>query len=76
MYFMSSKRSREEEENMELILFIRSKQIQRTLLKSIALNGIIYLGILGILELFYPDHQLFGHSYTVIERISFMRKRL
>ncbi|CAO3681804.1 unnamed protein product [Rhizopus stolonifer] len=43
-----------------------SKQIQRTLLKSIALNGIIYLGILGILELFYPDHQLFGHSYTVL----------
>ncbi|KAI9485852.1 MAG: etoposide-induced protein 2.4-domain-containing protein [Benjaminiella poitrasii] len=43
-----------------------SKVIQKTLLKSLALNGIAYLGILIILETFYntPDHHLFGYSYT------------
>lgn len=45
----------------------RSKPVQYTLLKSLALNGVAYLGILVILETFYntPDHHLFGYSYTV-----------
>ncbi|CAO3629406.1 unnamed protein product [Mucor hiemalis] len=46
-----------------MILF---KSVQHTLLKSLALNGVAYLGILVILETFYntPDHHLFGYSYT------------
>ncbi|KAI7900604.1 etoposide-induced protein 2.4-domain-containing protein [Cokeromyces recurvatus] len=47
-------------------LISSSKVIQKTLLKSLVLNGIAYLGILIILETFYntPDHHLFGYSYA------------
>ncbi|KAI7874280.1 etoposide-induced protein 2.4-domain-containing protein [Mucor mucedo] len=47
-------------------LITTSKTVQYTLLKSIALNGVAYLGILVLLETFYntPDHHLFGYSYT------------
>jgi hypothetical protein len=50
-----------------MLLYNSSKTVQQTLLKSLALNGVVYLGILVILETFYntPDHHLFGYSYTV-----------
>ncbi|CEG68663.1 hypothetical protein RMATCC62417_04876 [Rhizopus microsporus] len=40
-----------------------SKQTQYTLIKSFALNGVIYLGTLVLLETFYPNHHIFGYSY-------------
>lgn len=48
------------------VLVTTSESLQQTLLKSLALNGVAYLGILLILETFYntPDHHLFGYSYT------------
>ncbi|KAI8380095.1 etoposide-induced protein 2.4-domain-containing protein [Blakeslea trispora] len=47
-------------------LVTTSKTVQHTLLKSLALNGVVYLGLLVFLETFYnsPDHHLYGYSYT------------
>ncbi|CEP07224.1 hypothetical protein [Parasitella parasitica] len=48
--------------NRVISLITTSKSIQHTLLKSLALNGVVYLGIIIVLEAFYntPDHHLFG----------------
>ncbi|KAI8048764.1 etoposide-induced protein 2.4-domain-containing protein [Gilbertella persicaria] len=47
-------------------LVITSKPIQSTLIKSVALNGVVYLGMLVFIETFYnsPDHHLYGYSYA------------
>lgn len=47
--------------------FHRSHAVQRSLVKTILLNGVIFLGILFFIDSFYntPEHTLFGYSYTV-----------
>lgn len=63
---------------MYSLLPSRSKKVQYTLLKSLALNGVAYLGILVLLETFYntPDHHLFGYSYTVSDQFSCVRMHI
>ncbi|CDS14111.1 hypothetical protein LRAMOSA06281 [Lichtheimia ramosa] len=45
-----------------------SHAVQRSLVKTILLNGVIFLGILFFVDSFYntPEHTLFGYSYTTL----------
>ncbi|KAI8141454.1 etoposide-induced protein 2.4-domain-containing protein [Fennellomyces sp. T-0311] len=45
-------------------LISSSRVIQAAILKTIGLNGIIYLGALLLLDTLYTDHAIFGYSYT------------
>ncbi|KAI7848029.1 hypothetical protein BDC45DRAFT_524410 [Circinella umbellata] len=53
------------------ILFYSSSTVQKSLFKSLFLNGVVFFGGLLILETFYngPEHRLLGCSYAVKNKI-------
>ncbi|KAI9498005.1 etoposide-induced protein 2.4-domain-containing protein [Zychaea mexicana] len=50
------------------ILFYSSSTVQKSMFKALFINGIIFLGGVLFLEIFYnaPEHRIFGCSYATI----------